>query len=95
MFVSCAVSYQMNNTYVQYVTSFQLDSICQVENIPPLGDKWLQGAMLHENGKDIVTQYSYRQKRIVENQEQEITYVCVHMDTLYRLNKRVLVTSKK
>ena len=93
--VSCATSYNMSNSYVQYLNAKQLDSLCVAENIPYIGDKWLQGAVLHDNEKEIITQYSYTQIKPLVKGSKEITYTCIYLDSLYRINKRILISTKK
>ena len=93
--IGCTTTYNMSNSYVQYLNPKQLDSLCIVENIPYIGDKWLQGVVLHDNEKEIITQYSYTQIKPLAKGSKEITYTCVYLDSLYRINKRILISTKK
>ena len=72
--------------YTQIVNNHQLDSICAVDTLAPVGT-WLPSSYVdYETGKRLV-KYSYF-KCISERSE--IVYILVPQDTLYKITKRVV-----
>lgn len=92
--MGCTKPYYMHNSYIQYVKEYQLDSICDAENIPQVGDKWVKGFILHENGKNGIRQYSYIKNTKTNTHNIEIVYICIDLDSMYRISKRLKTQEK-
>ena len=95
-FLSCS-HVAMLNSYNGYVSEYQLDSLCKVENIPfPEYEKWItMKYYADDNYYNTVTQYTYIKSLRNKNMD-EVIYVVTEIDSLtYKFNKRVAKTIKK
>ena len=92
--IGCTKPYYLHNSYVQYVKEYQLDSICKKEQIPYLGEKWVNGYIVQDKEQNIIKQYSYIRNINTQTHKTEITYICVDLDSMYRLSKRLKIQEK-
>lgn len=94
--VSCASPYYMTHTLNGYYSDKQVDSICRAERIPKIDkpDTWVKFQMLDGESNNLITQYTYIKFDKYKDSVNEITYVCLDMDTINKFTKRVLTEKK-
>lgn len=76
--------YIMSNSFDSYYQLNQVDSICNVEQLPPY-KTWKTYVLMDGETNDPIDQYFY----IVKNDSLECVYTLTDLDTLYRFKKRV------
>lgn len=94
--MSCASPYYMVHNFNGYYTDKQVDSICRVEKIPSIDkkDTWVKFQMLDGESDNLITQYTYVKYVKTEESKNEITYVCLDLDTINKFTKRTLTEEK-
>ena len=81
----------MKNIKNEYYSKYQIDSICNAENIPsPSKDLWITHSIISDENQ-IINQYTY----IKHYQTTERTYICTEYDTIYNFTIRELTKIKK
>lgn len=91
---SCT-SIAMLNSYNGYVTQYQLDSLCNVEQIPYLSEKWISYEFLDpEDNSRKIYQYTYIKSFMNKNNDEIIYVVTNKSDSIYKFTKRVTTKIK-
>lgn len=81
----------MKNIKNEYYSKYQIDSICNAENIPsPSKDLWITHSIISDEN-EMINQYTY----IKHYQTTERTYICTEYDTIYNFTIRELTKIKK
>lgn len=90
---SCnSYTYTMFSTPVSYLNKHELDSICNVNNIPVISnDNWIYSMFKDDISETYIHQYVF----ISKNDTTEKTYICTDLDSMYRFNIRTLKKIKK
>lgn len=86
----------MLNSYNDYVSDYQLDSLCKVEKIPyPEYEKWITLQYLDPETNKMINQYTFIKSFRNKNSD-EIVYVVTELDSItYKFNKRISKNIKK
>ena len=90
--ISCSrYTYSLQNIKNEIYSKYQVDSICNVENIPaPSNEYWITHGIISDENK-MINQYTY----IKRYQTTERTYICTEYDTIYNFTIRELTKIKK
>lgn len=90
--LSCSTyKHIMYNQYDIFVSEKQIDSICRVEHIPYIGDKWYKTQFQDYESKTIMDQYLY----IINYDSLQYVYTVTDLDSLYKMKKRIVKKTKK
>lgn len=95
-FYGCAATYTMHNAYNSYFSKNAIDSICVAEHLPSIKmGPWNAMAYVDEETGAKVEQYVYT-RTIKENKKTTVeqTFICTDLDTVFKLNKRILIKEK-
>ena len=82
----------MNNSIREAYNEHQLDSICQVENLPNDLDKWHYSDIYDYETHKKITQYVFIKEM---NRKNETVYIITFVDSTYHFTKRVVKHIKK
>lgn len=78
--------YIMKNQISGDFTKYQVDSILNLENITNDFSKWENASIIDYETQDSIYQYIF----IKELNKTEIIYTIINVDSIYKLNKRVV-----
>ena len=81
----------MNNQYDIYVNDKQIDSICQIEKIPYIGEQWKQLQFQDYESKLGIDQYLY----IRDIDTIQYIYTITNLDSMYKFKKRIVKKIKE
>lgn len=86
LFVSCATYTSfLHNEYDVYYTEKQIDSVCQIERIPYIGEGWKQSSIINEWNNTYMNQHFY----VRDMDSIIIVYIATDLDSIYKFRKRI------